>query len=149
MTRFTLGNGKGLALIVALLILLVLTLIGLSLIDTAIFETVIAGNERARMEAFYAAEGGIQRALSQVPNPDPVPRTKVGNDSYYWSGTVHDKGNPARLESLGLAFHYGTELSEIGFKRIRIRMTGESMGAIQELEVQVKCNQSIPPSTEY
>jgi hypothetical protein len=150
MTRVNwMRNEKGTVLVVSLLILLVLTIIALSLINTSTFEVSISGNERARMEAFYAAEGGIQRALSQIPSTDPVPRTKLGRDSYYWSGTVREKGNPTRLESLGLAFHYGTEFSEIGFKRIRIRMTGESSGAVRELEVQVKCSQSIPPSTEY
>lgn len=149
MTKLKLGTHEGTALIAALLILLVLTVVGLNLINTTTFETVIAGNDRSRVEAFYAAEAGIQRALSQLPGTDAVPRTRLGRNSYYWSGSVQNKGNPAKLESLGMAFQYGTELSEIGFRRIRIRMTGETSGAVRELEVQVKCGQPVRPSTEY
>jgi hypothetical protein len=129
--------------------LLVLTLLGVSLINTTIFETSISGNERTRVDAFYTAEAGIQRALAQLPAMTSIPRTQLGKDSYYWSGTVKDRNKPLEIESLGLAFQHGSELSEVGFKRVRIRMTGESLGAIQELEVQVKCSQPIRPSPDY
>jgi hypothetical protein len=148
MGRWTTGDEKGVALIIALLVLLVLTLLGVSLINTTIFETSISGNERTRVDAFYTAEAGIQRALAQLPAMTSIPRTQLGKDSYYWSGTVKDRNKPG-IESLGLAFQHGSELSEVGFKRLRIRMTGGSLGAVQELEVQVKCSQPIRPTTEY
>jgi hypothetical protein len=143
------GGQSGTALIIALLMLLIMTLLGLSLINTTTFETIVAGNERARVEAFYAAEAGLHRALFQLPDTYPIPRTQIGDGVSYWSGAVTDKLNPSNLQSLGLAFHYGTDISEIGFKRIRIRMTGESSRAVRELEVQVKCSSPIRPSTEY
>ena len=149
MGRWTTGDEKGVALIIALLVLLVLTLLGVSLINTTIFETSISGNERTRVDAFYTAEAGIQRALAQLPAMTSIPRTQLGKDSYYWSGTVKDRNKPLEIESLGLAFQHGSELSEVGFKRVRIRMTGESLGAVQELEVQVKCSQPIRPTTEH
>ena len=149
MRRWATGDEKGVALIIALLVLLVLTLLGVSLINTATFETSISGNERSRIDAFYTAEAGIQRALAQLPAMASIPRTQLGRDSYYWSGTVKDRNKPLEIESLGLAFQHGSELSEVGFKRLRIRMTGESLGAVQELEVQVKCSQPIRPTTDY
>ena len=149
MGKWTTGDQKGVALIIALLILLVLTLLGVSLINTATFENTISGNERVRIDAFYTAEAGIQRALAQLPATTSIPRTQLGRDSYYWSGTVKDRNKPPDIDSLGLAFQHGSELSEVGFKRLRIRMTSESFGAVQELEVQVKCSQPIRPTTEY
>ena len=87
---------KGTALIVSLLILLVLTIVALSLINTSTFEIGISGNERTRVEAFYAAEAGIQRALSQLPRLEPIPETRIGSDSQYWSGSGRDRRNPTR-----------------------------------------------------
>jgi hypothetical protein len=140
---------KGAALIVALLLLLVLTVLALSLINTSTFEIGISGNEKTRLEAFYAAEAGIQTALSHLPTMEAIPRTGIGSDSHYWSGSVRDRSNPARLESLGFAFQYGSDLSQFAFRRIGIHVTGESQGAVRELEVQVKGNRPISPTTEY
>ena len=94
---------KGVALVIALLMMLVLTLIGISSIGTTNFETNISGNERVRTDAFYAAEAGIQVAINQVPdNTNPIPKTKIKEDSYYWSGGAKDEGSPKSLMSLGL-----------------------------------------------
>jgi Tfp pilus assembly protein PilX len=140
---------KGAALIISLLLLLVLTVLALSLINTSTFEIGISGNEKTRLEAFYAAEAGIQMALSQLPNMEAIPRTTIGSDSQYWSGSGRDRSNPTRLESLGLAFQYGSDLSQFAYRRIGIHVTGESEGAVRELEVQVKGNRPISPTTEY
>ena len=140
---------KGTALIISLLLLLVLTILALSLINTSTFEIGISGNEKASMEAFYAAEAGIQMALSQLPNMEAIQETGIGSGSRYWSGRQSDRRNPTQLESLGLAFQYGSDLSQFGFRRIRIHVTGESQGAVRELQVQVKGNRPISPTTEY
>jgi len=140
---------RGAALIVSLLLLLVLTVLALSLINTSTFEIGISGNEKTRLEAFYAAEAGIQMALSQLPSMEPIPEARIGSDSHYWSGNVSERGNPRPKESLGLAFQSGSDVSQFGFRRIRIHVTGESQGAVRELEVQVKGNRPISPTTEY
>ncbi len=140
---------KGAALIISLLLLLVLTVLALSLINTSTFEIGISGNEKISLEAFYAAEAGIQMALSQLPSMEAIPRTTIGSDSRYWSGSGRDRSNPTRLESLGLAFQYGSDVSQFAFRRIRIHVTGESQGAVRELEVQVKGNRPISPTTDY
>jgi hypothetical protein len=140
---------KGTALIISLLLLLVLTILALSLINTSTFEIGISGNEKISLEAFYAAEAGVQMALSQLPSMEAIPQTRIGSDSHYWSGSVRERSNPIPSESLGLAFQYGSDLSQFGFRRIRIHVTGESQGAVRELEVQVKGNRPISPTTEY
>jgi hypothetical protein len=149
MAKRTQGNARGVALIVALLILLVLTLMGLSLINTATFEAFISGNERVRTEAFYAAEAGLQESISKLPSTDRIPYKQMKGGPSYWTGTARDKSNPAELERMGLAYHYGGDLSDFGYKRYRIRVTGEQSGSTRELEAQVKWGQTVRPSTEY
>lgn len=128
---------KGVALVIALLMLLVLTLIGISSIGTTNFETSISGNERVRTDAFYAAEAGIQVAINQVPdNTNPIPKTKIKEDSYYWSGGAKDQGSPKSLASLGLHPKAGFD-STWAFKRFQLNTAGKFSGATKELEVQV------------
>jgi Tfp pilus assembly protein PilX len=56
----------GIALIVALLATLVLSALGLSLMVMASTETLIAGNYRDGVEAFYAADAGLERAIPEL-----------------------------------------------------------------------------------
>ena len=49
----------GMALVIALMMLLILTIIGINAINTTIFETSISGNQRLYNTAFYGADGGI------------------------------------------------------------------------------------------
>jgi Tfp pilus assembly protein PilX len=116
--------------------LLVLTLIGISSISTTTFETSISGNERGRVDAFYVAEAGIHVGIDQIPNISAIQKTKLKEDSHYWSGTVNDKGAPKGLKSFGLHQMAGYD-SAWAFKRFQINTTGESFGAIKEIEVQV------------
>ena len=59
-TKDRLKDQKGIALVVALIMLLVLTFIGLAAISTTSYEARIAGNERVYNNAFYAGDGGIE-----------------------------------------------------------------------------------------
>jgi len=49
----------GMALVLALIMLLILTIIGINAINTTVFETSISGNQRLYNTAFYGADGGI------------------------------------------------------------------------------------------
>jgi Tfp pilus assembly protein PilX len=53
-------NQNGVALVIALVMLLVLTLIGVSSVSMSSYESNIAGNERVYNTAFYAADGGLE-----------------------------------------------------------------------------------------
>jgi len=80
----------GVALVIAVLILLVLTVIGVYAITTATFETKIAGFGREFKEAFYTADSGepigidvIKAIIHYVPStrsdlPDSCPWKTVG-----------------------------------------------------------------------
>ena len=147
MERNTLREKKGIAIIIALLMLLVLTLIGISSITTTNFETNLSGNERLKTDAFYAAEAGIQVGINQIPDTNPIQKTELKEDSYYWSGTANDKGDPKSLKSLGLYPVAGFD-SSWAFKRFQVNMTGESFGARKEIEAQVSYG-PFRASTEY
>jgi hypothetical protein len=148
MERNILEEERGAALIIALLMLLVLTLIGISSISTTTFETSISGNERGRTDAFYAAEAGIEVAINQLPdNTNPIPKTRIKEDSYYWSGGMKDEGDPKPLKNLGLHPTPGFD-SSWAFKRFQLNTTGKFSGTTKEIEVQVSYG-PFRASTEY
>jgi len=129
-------DNKGMALVIALLMLLVLTIIGINAITTTTFETSISGNERVATDAFYAAEAGIQVALNQIPDTTPIRPTRIGENSYFWSGSPNDKSSPKKINTLGEYPMEGFE-SSWSFRRYQVNATGESFGAMKEIEVQV------------
>lgn len=147
MGKNILTDSKGYALVIALIMLLVLTIIGISAITTTTYETAISGNERIGTDAFYAAEAGIQVALNQLPVTTPVPRTKLGEESYYWSGSPKDKSSPQYIKPLGVYPKPGYDTSW-AFKRFQANATGESFGATKEIEVQVSYG-PLPAGTQY
>lgn len=137
MKKNILREKRGVALIIALLMLLVLTLIGISSINTTTFETSISGNERVRADAFYAAEAGIQVAINQIPdNTNPIPKTTLKEDSYYWSGGTNDEGSPKSPKNLGLHPKAGFD-SSWAFERFQLNTTGRFSATTKEIEVQV------------
>jgi hypothetical protein len=56
---------QGAALVIAMLMLLILTLIGISSLNTTIWDTLISGNTRASIQAFYVAEAGINEFMGR------------------------------------------------------------------------------------
>ena len=142
-------NEKGVALIVALMLLLVLTIIGISAITTTSFESIISGNDSFRIKSFYAAEAGLEQGLNDLPPMQQfavsdkqitLPRKKLDGteDSYY----------STKIELVGLAKRKGYA-SEWEFKRYKIDSTGDSSGsASQEVEAQLSYG-PFKSSTEY
>jgi len=79
--KIFLGNQQGASFIIALLILLVLTLIGINAINTSIFETNIAGNERLYNNAFFVGDAGIDYFYGTCNAFIPLPQTSGTIDS--------------------------------------------------------------------
>jgi len=142
-----LQDQKGVALVIALLLLLVLTIVGLNAIGTTSFENIIAGNDRVRITAFYASEAGLQKGFLQLPDTEPLQVTAIGKDSSFWSGTVADKKSPKSLGYRGLAHREGYD-RDWAFKRFQINVTGEHIGGSKELEAQASFG-PIRSGTEY
>jgi len=56
---------KGVALILAILLLLIATFIGVATVNNTIYDNLLAGSERASEQAFYAAEAGINELMGR------------------------------------------------------------------------------------
>lgn len=63
-----LKNQSGVALVIALIIMIVMTVIVLAASFTSIFEIKLAGNKRGSTDAFYAADSGVNITLANVAN---------------------------------------------------------------------------------
>jgi type II secretory pathway pseudopilin PulG len=137
---------KGIAMVVALVILLVLTLIGFSSISTSTFESSISGNERTGTDAFYAAEAGLQRGFNQLPVTTAIPVTALG-DTSYWSGSVKDKTSPKPLTAGGLFQKSGYDVA-FSFRIYGINASGDSFGAMKEVDSKV-CYGPFSSGTSY
>lgn len=134
MGKFNLKNEKGVALVVALIMLIILTFIGISSISSSVFETRISGNERVGSSAFYAAEGGVNVGISRLPEISAY-SGNIGSDETYRSGKLTDS-SPQPQKNLGVMFKPGFETTW-EFRRFQINAIGESFGAKKEIEVQV------------
>ncbi len=66
--NFWLKDQSGVALVIALLMMVVLTLIGLASIFTSTFEVKLSGNKRGSTDAFFAADSGIQVVMANINN---------------------------------------------------------------------------------
>jgi Tfp pilus assembly protein PilX len=134
MESSVLKNEKGVALVIALIMLIILTFIGISSISSSVFESRISGNERVGSSAFYAAEGGVNVGISRIPDITAYSGT-IGSDESFWSGRSIDS-SPQPQKNLGVMLKPGFDTSW-EFKRFQINATGESFGAKKEIEVQV------------
>jgi Tfp pilus assembly protein PilX len=128
-----LKDQKGIALFVAMILLLVLTLIGISSVTSSLFETKISGNNRFGEAAFYASEGGVEVGINQLPNLAAY-SGNMGDEIYRSGKMVPSIQQP--LINLGLMSMEGYEATW-EFRRFQINSTGQSFDAIKEVETQI------------
>jgi hypothetical protein len=62
-----LNSERGAALLIAVLILLILTVLGVYAVTTSTLETKITGFHKWHVEAFYAADAGLDYTLATYP----------------------------------------------------------------------------------
>ena len=67
-SKLILGNQSGVALVVALLMIVILSLIGIDSSSNSTFEIKLSGNKRGSTDAFYAADGGLQSVIPIIAN---------------------------------------------------------------------------------
>jgi len=145
MKHAALGNQQGVALIIALLILLVLTVIGISAIGSTIMETKLSGTERVATTAFYTAVGGAEVGFNQLPDTN-LYTGSIGSEGRYRSGDM-TASSPQPLKKLGTISREGYE-SGWEFKRFQVNATGESSAARREIELMVSVG-PFPGGTGY
>ena len=97
MTRkayFSLKDQSGVALVVALIMIIVLTIIALASSFTSIFEIKLSGNKRGTTDAFYAADGGVQAVLPVFTNFNSSSYTLVPNSTSVPHHSSNNSSNP-------------------------------------------------------
>jgi Tfp pilus assembly protein PilX len=67
-SKLILSNQSGVALVVALLMIVMLSLIGIASSSNSTFEVRLSGNKRGSTDAFYTADGGVQSVLPDIAN---------------------------------------------------------------------------------
>jgi len=91
-----LRNNRGIAAMIALIIMIMLTLIGTAAIKLSNDEISIAGNEMNEMASFYAAEAGLDKVAASI-------------QSHYESTGLPPTSMPSGVENLGdYSFAYNT-----------------------------------------
>ena len=91
-----LQNERGIAMIIALMIMLMLTIIGIGIVKSSNDEVNIAGNELNEMKAFYAAEAGLDKATAII-------------QAHYSATGIPPSSFPAEtLTIAGVTFGYST-----------------------------------------
>ena len=71
-----LNNERGVALVVAVLIMITATFLGVAAVMTSDIEIRISGNQRCSEKAFYAADSGVDRGLAWLLSLGPTPPDK-------------------------------------------------------------------------
>jgi hypothetical protein len=135
MRRSCLGGEKGIAMVVALVILLVLTVVGFSSINTTTFEANIAGNERLGTEAFYAAEGCIQMGISRLPDTTAFSVSTLG-DASCWTGSIKDRSSP-KSPAPGKTYPLHGFDQSFSFRIYSVNASGSSLGAVKEVDTKI------------
>ncbi len=130
----TFGDQRGVALVISLIMLLVLTLIGLGSVNSAFYEAKISGNDRFGAAAFYAAKGGTERGISQLPTLTAYSGS-IGTGETYRSGKMTPE-TPQPQVYLGAMGRAGFDMNW-EFRRYQVNATGESFDSVKEIEVQV------------
>ncbi len=82
-----LENEDGIALIIALMLLVLLTLLGMAATTTSVLEIQIADNDRDYKVNFYRAETAAYEAARNMGNaPDPINDIEGNDGGYEWIG---------------------------------------------------------------
>lgn len=77
-----LGNQRGIALLMAVIMLVVLTLAGIALVRSVDTATIIGGNFASRQAAIQGSDLGVEAALAALPSYVATPDTTVANQYY-------------------------------------------------------------------
>jgi len=138
---------RGSALLVSTLILLLLGLFGLAALDTVTKDQQVAGFQKRKKLAFYAAEAGVAKALETLTTAfaPSVPTTQVGDSSIFPHGRPSyqlDSSAADPIEPLGNGAFPGMSLNlgqggtptyMLSYWRIRVegRAPGGSVARIE------------------
>jgi Tfp pilus assembly protein PilX len=130
---------SGVALVVALILMIVLTLIGLASTFSSTYEIKLSGNKRGSTDAFYAADSGVQVTTANITNFD-LP-------GQYIDEKYNPNLNPNPTNASVLIQHYGNQTgaprgigmsaTQVNYEHYMIESTGEDQ--IELNPIRSKC----------
>ncbi len=136
-------DDSGMALVIALIMMIVLTLIGLAATFSSTYESRLSGNKRGSTDAFYAADSGAQVVLANVENFD-LPGKYTANKYEPFNGNSTDEnptGASVVIENYptqtGPPRGFGMSATQINFEHYMIESTGEDQ--IELNPIRSKC----------
>ena len=146
----------GMALLIAILMLLMISAIGVAAIDHSGDESEIAGHERRTTTTFYAADAGIQygrtRIFTNPPNLDEFELTLADGTSFR-SGTKAD-GAATALDAPelgappdGFSINVGGAGGFVS-QNLTMNVTGEG-GANSTVELETRVSQTVSGYGRY
>jgi hypothetical protein len=98
-------NQSGVALVIALIMIIVLTVIVLAASLTSIFEIKLAGNKRGATDAFFGADSGVQIVMADPSNFD-LPGKYDATGKYNYSANA---ANPNPTKADIIIYHNSTQ----------------------------------------
>ncbi len=104
-----LKSQSGVALVIALIMIIVLTVVVLAASLTSIFEIKLAGNKRGATDAFFGADSGVQIVMADVYNFDLPGKYDVGGKYLYSEDPVNKNAtrNPTKADIV--IYHNSTQ----------------------------------------
>lgn len=125
-----LRDERGIALVIALLVMVILTVLGIAVIMNVNTEIMISSNAKDSKQAFYTAEAGLQAGMGQLPNRAAFAATLNGlNYSSYPAGQPLPQPTttpcPTGYGSNVYCFKYGLDVSGSGPNGASKRITAE------------------------
>jgi competence protein ComGC len=120
---------SGLAMVLALIMLMILSLIGLATSYNSIFEIKLSGNKRGNVDAFYGADSGVQIVVANAENFN---LDKFVSDKY---DPFTDGSNPNVTKAKVVIEHYpdrkgaprgfGISAANFNFEHYMVESTGD------------------------
>ena len=98
-------NQSGVALVIALIMIIVLTVVVLAASLTSIFEIKLAGNKRGATDAFFGADSGVQIVMTNPDNFD-LPGKYDAAGKYNYSANA---ANPNPTKADIIIYHNSTQ----------------------------------------
>jgi hypothetical protein len=95
----TMGNERGVTLVVAVLVMITATLLGIAAVMSADIEVRMSGNQRCLDNAFYAADAGIDRGVAWLLDLGLTPPAKSDLPTMDETHHVLESGNPSCYSS--------------------------------------------------
>ncbi len=127
-----LRNDRGIVLILVLLVIMVLSVLATAFLFLSGTESAISRNSQIVTQAFYAAEAGIDTAINQLPNIDPIPNppgdplpvVDLNNPNVVFQ--TGPPGAPSPIFELGASpnFPPGYNVANFSFNMYRVGVSG-------------------------